>query len=271
MNDTTANPSENNATTGYTLRLRQAKQWHDSAILRPDIIGQWPIQKLQEKLGDTFEISGTQGPTLTLQGLNTLPGLGAHMASGALVIQGDAGDDLGAAMTGGVIHVHGSAGNNVGGPALGQYDSNNDSNNKGDARRGMNGGTIVVHGNAADYPGLRMRRGFIAIDGHAGKSPGYRMLAGTIVIAKGQLDNPGIEMQRGTIVSLSPQSDEQSQERFATDSVFETQSLSIIGLLLTQLKSLGLEVSDSMRQGKWRLLSGDRLEIGKGELWQWTH
>lgn len=272
--------------TGYTLRLRADQTWHNAAILRPDVLGDLSPGQVSEKLGTAFDITGTQGQTLTLIGLPPLDGIGAHMTRGTLIVQGPVGDDLGASMTGGTLRVQGNAGDRVGGPALEQYEDvlpsdaantntktagNKKPAKEGHARRGNNGGTIIIHGSAGDYPALRMRRGLIVITGHAGKSPGYRMIAGTIVIAKGDLQMPGLEMQRGTIVSLSPDAQMHTQSRFAIDGEFAASSLSVVGLLLTQLSKLGLDITPAMRQGQWRLASGDRLELGKGELWQWIH
>lgn len=279
MNTPARDNHANDLDHGYTLRLREGKRCPGPAMLRPDVLGVLSAEQIRERLGDAFEITGTQGSTLTLRNIPALSGLGAHMASGTLIIQGNAGDDVGASMTGGVIRVQGNAGDHIGGPALEQYEnvqkntlpSTLPNNKGGDARRGMNGGTIIVQQNAGNYAGLRMRRGLIVIQGHAASCPGYRMIAGTLVIQKGDLHQPGLEMQRGTIVSLSPEATMHTQGIFENDGVFEASSLSVVGLLLGQLARLGIEIIAAMRQGNWRLSSGDRLELGKGELWQWTH
>jgi formylmethanofuran dehydrogenase subunit C len=222
------------------------------------MLGTLSPEAIHAQLGDAFDIEGQPGDTLTLRGLAPLPGLGAGMTRGRLVIQGDAGDDLGAAMTGGEIHVRGNAGDRAGGPSP-------------QGRVGMNRGVIVIHGNAGDDAGLRMRRGLLAVAGNVGRSPGYRMIAGTIVAGRGPLDYPGLEMQRGTIISLDPQASIQTGPSFAADNIFEASSMAVLGLMLRQLRTLGMDITDAMERGRWRLSSGDRFELGKGELWQWIH
>lgn len=246
---------------GYTLTLKPGAHGSDASVLLPEKIGSLPIDEVRALLGDCFNVEGTPGDTLTIHGLPALDGIGARMTRGTLIVHGQVGDDLGASMSGGVIHVLGRAGNRVGGPA-------SSSNPK---RQGMTGGCIVIHGDAGDYAGLRMRRGIIAITGQAGVSPGYRMIAGTLAIGSGDLNHPGLEMQRGTIISLQRDARINTAVTFASDGVFNAPAMAIIGLMLSHLHKLGMAITSEMKQGRWRFSSGDRLELGKGEIWQWTH
>jgi formylmethanofuran dehydrogenase subunit C len=94
--------------------------------------------------------------------------LGAHMTSGEVRIEGNAGRHVGsqmrggkvtvtghcseyagAEMRGGVLRVHGDSGILTGGAYRG-------------STKGMTGGTILIHGSAGDECGSLMRRGLIA-------------------------------------------------------------------------------------------------------------
>lgn len=248
----------------------------DGSALRPDTLGSLDanaIAKMQVRigrdavnLGDVCAIETkpavaappSHGATLTLRNAPPIQRVGANMASGTLIIEGDAGDRLGASMRGGLIRVTGRAGHGVGGP-----DDTSD--------RGMTGGTIVIHRDAGDYVGHRMRRGLIVVQDRAGKSPGYRALAGTVVVGRGALDHPGLEMRRGTILALDraaapPQSP--LPANFVTDGVFAIEAMTVLRLLFHRLRSLGVDVADAAAMHrKYLLASGDRFELGKGELW----
>lgn len=248
----------------------------DGSALRPDTLGlldataiaKTPVRIGREivNLGDVCTIetkpvvspSPSDEPTLTLRNAPLMQRIGANMASGTLVIEGDAGDRLGASMRGGLIRVTGCAGHNLGGP-----DDTSD--------RGMTGGTIVIGGEAGDCVGHRMRRGLIAVQGRAGKSPGYRALAGTVVVGRGELDHPGLEMRRGTILALDraaapPESP--LPANFVPDGLFAVEAMTVLRLLFHRLRSLGVNFGDAgAMHRKYLLASGDRFELGKGELW----
>lgn len=112
---------------------------------------------------------------------------GAEMRGGMLDIDGDAGAFAACAMHGGVLRIRGDAGEFVGGPLPG-------------ARRGMDGGMVVVERRAGDRVGDRMRRGIIVVGGDAGDYCGARMLAGTIIVRGTFGIGIGAGMQRGTLV-----------------------------------------------------------------------
>lgn len=258
---------------GYTLtwKSRTGPAPVDGSILRPDTLGPLeaaalraatlPLGRKRVALGELFNITGQPGPTLTIAGAPPLDRLGEGMASGELVIQGDAGDDLGASMRGGLIRVRGRAGHRVGGPAS-------------TSRQGMAGGEILIDGDAGDYVGLRQRRGLIAVRGRVGSSPGYRMLAGTVVLGRGPLDAPGLEMRRGTILCLDPAAGEAASaspgEHFADVGAFASSVSPVIRLLIRRLVALGWPVDPAAMEGRYRLFRGDTLELGRGELWQWV-
>ena len=248
----------------------------DGSALRPDTLGPLDasaIAKTPVRIGrdlvhlaDVCSIETTpvamptpsDAPTLTLRNAPQMRRVGANMAAGTLIVEGDVGDRLGASMRGGLIRVIGRAGHDVGGP-----DDTSD--------RGMTGGTIVVHRDAGDFAGHRMRRGLIAIAGRAGKSPGYRALAGTVVVGRGALDHPGLEMRRGTILALDraaapPESP--LPANFVPDGVFAVEAMTVLRLLFQRLRWLRVDVGDAAAmRSKYLLASGDRFELGKGELW----
>lgn len=259
---------------GYTLTWRASNTAAptDGSTLRPDTLGsldaatlaQHPVNacasaSTSATLGDLFNITGAPGARLTLRNAPPLNGLGTRMKSGELIIEGNAGGELGASMAGGLIRVTGSAGHRAGAPAVG-------------SKRGMTGGDIVIHGNAGDFTGMRMRRGCIAIAGTCGKSPGFRMIAGTIIVGAGALDHPGLEMRRGTIISLEAGAEIATSGRFAEDGVFDTSAVVVLRLLLRRMARLGLPVDRAKLElgRRYRLYSGDRMELNKGEIWQPT-
>lgn len=250
----------------------------DGTTLRPDTLGALDPAALAQQplppaspvnacasasiittLGDLFDITGSPGERLTICNAPPLNGFGARMKSGELIVEGDAGDDLGASMAGGLIRVTGNAGHRAGAPAIGN-------------ERGMTGGDIVIHGNVGDFAGMRMRRGCIAVAGTCGKSPGFRMIAGTIIVGTGAMDHPGLEMRRGTIVSLDAGADIATSGRFAEDGVFDTSAVVVLRLLLRRMVRLGLPVDRAKLElgRRYRLYSGDRMELNKGEIWQPT-
>lgn len=159
-------------------------------------------------LGEAFDISGTPGDTLNIEGSGaTLDFVGAGLCSGTLKVSGNvgpyaarkmtggrleiagnSGNYLGAGMTGGIVHVAGDAGDNIGGVLPGD-------------RFGMAGGTIVVSGNTGARAGDKMRRGTIVVKGSTGAQAGSRMVGGTIWAEGGLGFDPGFMMRRGTLIA----------------------------------------------------------------------
>lgn len=173
-------------------------------------IGRIALGKSKSPLtvGDLFAIDGTASDTLTIAGGSArLDFIGADLATGSIVVEGDvgafaaarmkggrldirghAGEGLGAAMKGGLVHVTGNAGDTVGGVRAG-------------AQYGMQGGTIVVDGDIGERAGDRMRRGTIIARGSFGRWAGARMMGGTLWTTTGFGDEPGIQMRRGTLIA----------------------------------------------------------------------
>lgn len=251
--------------TGYTLTYKHVSPAPiDGSVLRPDTLGALNRDELEKQtlrigntnvpLAELFNISGSASETLTITDPPLLDNVGAKMQAGNLIINGDVGDNLGASMRGGRIIVTGNAGNRVGGPSA-------------DEDRGMRGGEIQIAKNAGNEVGYLMRRGVIAVSGTCADRPGYRMLAGTIAIAKGALQCPGLELQRGTIVSFDPDAKHDLGERWAQDGIFDTQSLTAIGLVKRQLAALGWDIKSAADAARFATYTGDRFELNKGELW----
>jgi formylmethanofuran--tetrahydromethanopterin N-formyltransferase len=260
---TTAAPTQPG---GYTLTWRGKLAPIDGGFLRPDLLGGLDIDALRNtvvrigkreaKLAEQFNIAGSPGDTLTVRNLPPLDGIGAGMRGGTLVIEGDAGNDLGASMKGGVIRVTGSAGDRVGGPAVG-------------SDRGMTGGEIFIDGSAGRHVGYYMRRGLIAVRGDAGPSAGYRMLAGTIIIGGSAADHPALEARRGTVLLLGDATAATLGEHLQHQGTFAIDTVAALGLLLQKLQQSGWRIDAKQMQCNVALHSGDRFELGKGEVWQW--
>jgi len=257
-----------------TYKSNHSPSLSDGSLLRPDTLGAMDTLAIEAvmlsvgrttvPLGELFETECTASPQniLIIRHAPQLHRLGAQMAQGTLIIEGDAGDDLGASMTGGIIHVKGNGGHRVGGPDV-------------TSRRGMNGGEILIDGNVLDFAGFLMRRGFIAIAGTTGKSPGYRMLAGTLILGSPCVNQPGLEMLRGTIISLSSIKPPVS---FAPGGTIAASAMPAMTIVLKRLRALQWpRLADAMfdwkkiNDGSWQLWSGDALTINKGEVLQWQY
>ena len=222
-------------------------------------------------VGDAFDVSGTVGDTITIEGSTgghgmpldfagagldggTLringdvgPYAGRKMSGGTLEISGNAGNYLGSGMTGGTIHVKGSGGDNLGGVLSGD-------------RFGMAGGTIVVGGNIGARAGDKMRRGTVIVKGKTGDGTGSRMMGGTIWAEGGFGPAPGLMMRRGTLIGPSVES---LLPTFADCGVHDLLIVRIIARHLKQ--SLGA-LAPAPLPLKVRKIAGDMATIGKGEI-----
>lgn len=179
--------------------------------------------------------------------------VGARMRGGELVVAGDAGDWAGAEMAGGVLRIGGNAGDLAGAAYPG-------------GRRGMTGGALLVGGNAGRELGATMRRGVIAVRGAAGDEAGFRMVAGTIVLLGGAGRRPGAGMKRGTIVSF------RRLDLLPTFRAVGSYRPEFLRLLFRALRrSYQFDVEDRYVDGLYERYSGDFLELGRGEIWVWTH
>jgi formylmethanofuran dehydrogenase subunit C len=205
------------------------------------------------RLGDFFRVRGERSDTVRAEGdLARAEGIGAGMARGELVIEGDVGRDLGLAMSGGRIDVRGNVGDNAGGARPG-------------ASRGMTGGEIIVHGDVGDEVGARMRRGLIVVTGDGGPGTGKGMIAGTVVVSGTAGPGAGRFLKRGSIVALG------DIEPPATFRYACTYQPPHVALLLRYLRlRCGVDVAEQRLTGRYDRYSGDLAELGKGEILRWV-
>lgn len=218
-------------------------------------------------VGDLFAVAGTGSGELVLIGdLRRVDEIGAGMSGGRILVEGSCGDRLGAQMTGGEIEVRGDAGAWAGtemrgglvriagdaGPRLGGAHPG--------ARAGMTGGEIAVAGDAGEEAGAGMRRGLVAVGGATGPGAGLRMLAGTVMALGGVGAEAGIGNRRGSLVSgraLTPLPSYAFAARYRPPALM---------LQLRRAGELGLTVDDALLHGTWARWSGDRTELGRGEI-----
>jgi formylmethanofuran dehydrogenase subunit C len=219
------------------------------------------------RLGELFDVAGTGDDTLFVIGdLRAIGSIGYGMQSGQIVVDGPCADHLGAEMSGGEIVVTGDVGAWAGAAMHGGYLTIR--GGAGDrlgsahpgARAGMTGGEIVVTGDAGQEVGAGLRRGLIAIGGRAGKGAGLRMLAGTVIALGGVGAEAGMGNKRGSIVSGAPTPLLPSYAfavRYAPPA---------LALQLRKLRALHVPVAPAMLGGTWERWSGDRTELGRGEI-----
>ena len=223
--------------------------------------------KASINVGDAFDVSGTAGDTITIEGTGapldfagagldggTLringdvgPYAGRKMSGGTLEISGNAGNYLGSGMSGGTIHVKGSGGDNLGGVLSGD-------------RFGMAGGTIVVGGNIGVRAGDKMRRGTVIVKGKTGDGAGTRMMGGTIWAEGGFGPAPGFMMRRGSLIGPSV---ERLLPTFADCGVHD---LLIVRILARHLKQALGPLAPPPMPFNVRKIAGDMAIIGKGEI-----
>jgi formylmethanofuran dehydrogenase subunit C len=115
--------------------------------------------------------------------------VGKGMRGGRLRVEGDTGAFAASEMSGGLLSIGGHAGSHLGAPPPW-------------LAAGMNGGVVVVEGNAADRCGDRMRRGEIFVRGDVGAFCASRMVAGSVTIGGRVGSHLGASMRRGTVMLL---------------------------------------------------------------------
>jgi formylmethanofuran dehydrogenase subunit C len=222
---------------------------------------------LQAKVGDFFRISGKGGGEIRLSGdLTAVKQIGAGMAAGRIVIEGNVGMHLGAGISGGEILVQGNAGDWVAPEMSGGriVIKGNAGHMLGSAYRGarigMRGGEIIVHGNVGNEAGNAIRNGLIAIGGNCGDFAGVNMLAGTIIVLGRLGIRCGAGMKRGSIISMH------RAELLPTFSYAATYQPQFLTLYLLHLRELGLPIGDAQLNGQYQRWSGDALEMNRGEI-----
>ncbi len=162
--------------------------------------------------------------------------LGEEMAGGKIVVNGSADSWVGSMMKGGVIEIKGDAGDYVG------------ATYRGDATRGMSGGTIVIHGNAGNEPGYFMRKGVIKVHGNVGQFAGIHMRNGIIVVLGNSEGRAGAEMTGGKIVVCGK-----------VPSVLPTFTIEAV--------KQKVKIDSEKLEGPFYLFTGDIAERGEGKLY----
>jgi formylmethanofuran dehydrogenase subunit C len=218
-------------------------------------------------VGDLFEVSGAGDDQLELVGdLRRVDEIGAGMACGRVLVEGPCGDHLGARMSGGEIVARGGAGSWAGAELAGglvRISGDTGARLGGaypGARAGMTGGEIIVSGDAGEEAGAGMRRGLVAVGGQTANGAGLRMLAGTVIALGGIGGEAGLGNKRGSLVSgaaVNPLPGYAFATRFRPPA---------LGLQLRRVAALGLTVGDALARGGWARWSGDRTELGRGEI-----
>jgi formylmethanofuran dehydrogenase subunit C len=204
-------------------------------------------------IGDLFDVSGSGKDHVHVEGdLAKASGVGAGMASGYLVVDGNVGDGAGLAMRGGSLVIYGDAGRDAGGaPAA--------------ASRGMSGGEIIVHGSAGRDAGARMRRGLLAIVGNAGADAGAESIAGTVMVFGDAGDGSGRGSKRGTLAVVGAVT---MPAGYVEACTYRPPHLRLTLVHLARIHNV--PVDERWLDGSWRRWSGDMAELGRGEILQWT-
>ncbi len=223
--------------------------------------------RLTLPLGELFHVVGTGDDHLFVAGdLRSIDRIGHGMATGQIVVDGPCGDHLGAGMSGGEIFVDGDVGAWTGAEMRGGYLTirGNADDRLGGAypgtRAGMSGGEIVITGDAGQEAGAGLRRGLVAIGGRADAGAGLRMLAGTVIALGGVGAEAGMGNKRGSIVSGAP-------TRVLPGYTFAVRyAPPALRLQLRELRRRYVSIDDALLTGRWARWSGDRTELGRGEL-----
>jgi formylmethanofuran dehydrogenase subunit C len=204
-------------------------------------------------LGDLFDIRGEPSGSVRFDGdLSQVDRLGAGLSEGAVLVDGNLGDEAGLAMSGGTLEITGNAGARAGGAAP-------------EARRGMTGGELVIRGAAGPDAGSRMRRGILAIAGDSAGYVGQGMIAGTVVVFGNAGADPVLWSKRGTLVALGELSVPLTYRYACTYQPVH------LRLLLTRLRArYRLPIHKRHLVGHYRRYSGDMAEFGKGEILEWV-
>jgi formylmethanofuran dehydrogenase subunit C len=243
------------------------------ATLSESAIARLPVWRGRTRaaLGDLFDVHGGRSATIHIAGsVPHVHGIGAAMAGGAMVIEGDAGNRVGMEMSGGrievsgqvgadaavamsagALHVRGNAGDRLGGARPG-------------APRGMTGGEIVVHGHAGADAGAVCRRGLIAVGGDAGADAGRAMIAGSVVVLGHTAAGAGRFNKRGSLVAVGGV-EVPATYRYAC--TYRPPHLRVTFRHLWQRYEL--RVDDAIVNGRYRRYCGDVLDPGKGEILIW--
>lgn len=228
-------------------------------------------------VGDGFEVIDGDRATIAFDSdLSNCDYVGGGLESGAVLVAGSVGDFLAERMSGGVIEVGGSA-NRFACSGLkgglvrvardcGEYASAAAPG----AKRGMNGGVLVVAGNCDRWLATRMRRGTVIVHGSVAAGCASRMIAGTLALC-GPVEFPlAADMVRGTILLLGHQVVGTSPAGFTAP---EHTELSYLQILMNDINPhLPSQIrNEPISPVVFRSL-GDRVNRGLGEIiWLSTH
>ena len=177
---------------------------------------------------------------------------GSELKGGKLNIEGNVKDFAGCEMSSGTIEISKNAGDYLGGAKAGN-------------KKGMSGGTILVHGNSNNFTGDLLRRGIIMVVGNIGDYCASRMIAGTIANLGTIGKQVGVGMRRGTILLPHKPKDVISGFRDCG-----RHNLGYLTLLLHELRSFEstFQSLHPMRRRVQRYL-GDTAVGGQGEMLIW--
>ncbi len=263
---------------GLSFRLRAAPDERlDLSTLTPAHLAQMPAADIPKlvvgtskrglTVGDVFTVSGKAGDRVTIEGgSNRLDFIGAELAEGTVVVEGDAGICAGRSMRGGKLEIRGDAGAWLASGLTGGLVCLKGSASglvgalRAGDKFGMMGGTVVIEGDAGDRVGERMRRGTIIVRGRCGANAGARMLGGTVWAEQGFGPAPGVLLRRGTLIGPSV---EAMLPSFADAGKHDLVILRILSRYLTA--ALG-PLAPRARSGNVRKFAGDLATIGKGEI-----
>jgi formylmethanofuran dehydrogenase subunit C len=216
-------------------------------------------------VGDAFKIKGKDAEQIQFLGTDArCDKIGAGMASGEIVVDGDVGASLGSQMKAGTIEVKGSAGVLAGASMAGGHIAI--SRNAGDQAAGvamgetmgMKGGFLTIGGDAGDLLGERLRRGLVVVGGKAGDYAGGRMIAGTLVLRRGAGRYAGYGNRRGSLIFM-----EKPRNLLPTFSDCGVMEFDYLRLLENWLRDQGMRIRLGARA---RRLMGDMAVLGKGEM-----
>jgi formylmethanofuran dehydrogenase subunit C len=216
-------------------------------------------------VGEAFKVKGKDAERLHFIGTDDrCDKIGAGLAGGEIVVDGDAGAYLGARMKRGKIEVTGSCGVLAAASmAGGEIAVRRDVGERGAGvavgeTHGMKGGFLTIGGNAGGLLGERMRRGLVVVGGKAGDYAGGRMIAGTILLKRGAGRYAGYGLRRGSLIFM-----EKPKHVLPTFGDCGVMEFDYLRLLEKWLRGTGMRIKLG---GRARRLMGDMAVLGKGEM-----
>ena len=227
-------------------------------------------------LGDGFEVVDGDRTTITFDGdLSNCDCVGGGLDGGRILVTGSVGDFLAERMSAGVIEVGGSANRFAcsslrGGLVRVARDCGEHAAAAAPgAKRGMNGGVLVVGGNCDSWLATRMRRGTVIVHGNVAAACASRMIAGTLALC-GQVEFPfAANMARGSILLLGHQTGCTSPAGF-TDP--ERTELSYLRILINDITPyLPSRIHSERLPAVVFRAMGDRVNRGLGEIIWWQY